>query len=156
MAGLLAIFAEFDREILRERVRAGSAHARENGKRLGRPATAAIDAAEVRRLHRAGVSKSEIARPPLLTHAHRKHTIFLGPNRVICLQQRVFQLAVAIDLHLLLRYGPIFIDFQRDDPKDTRSAHNGHLRISFVRSVSHRRERETDPPLGGQESAKGK
>jgi DNA invertase Pin-like site-specific DNA recombinase len=35
MAGLLAVFAEFEREILRERVRAGLAHARQNGKRLG-------------------------------------------------------------------------------------------------------------------------
>jgi DNA invertase Pin-like site-specific DNA recombinase len=39
MAGLLAIFAEFEREILRERTRAGLAQARLNGKRLGRPAT---------------------------------------------------------------------------------------------------------------------
>jgi DNA invertase Pin-like site-specific DNA recombinase len=62
MAGLLAIFAEFEREILRERTRAGLAHARENSKRLGRPATAATHAAEIRKLHRAGVSKSEIAR----------------------------------------------------------------------------------------------
>ena len=37
MAGLLAVFAEFEREILRERVRAGLAHARQNGQRLGRP-----------------------------------------------------------------------------------------------------------------------
>src|SRR5512142_2254778 len=36
MAGLLAIFAEFEREILRERTRAGVAQARLNGKRLGR------------------------------------------------------------------------------------------------------------------------
>src|SRR5438132_10048737 len=35
MAGLLAIFAEFEREILRERVRAGLAHARQNGQTLG-------------------------------------------------------------------------------------------------------------------------
>ena len=35
---------------------------RENGKRLGRPTTAAIHAAEVRKLHRDGVSKAEIAR----------------------------------------------------------------------------------------------
>ena len=35
MAGLLAIFAEFEREILRERTRAGLAHARQNGQRLG-------------------------------------------------------------------------------------------------------------------------
>jgi DNA invertase Pin-like site-specific DNA recombinase len=50
------------REILRERTRAGLAHARQNGKRLGRPATAAVHAAEVWKLHRAGISKSEIAR----------------------------------------------------------------------------------------------
>lgn len=62
MAGLLAVFAEFEREILRERVRAGLAHARQNGKRLGRPVTAALHADEVRKLHRAGVSKAEIAR----------------------------------------------------------------------------------------------
>ena len=62
MAGLLAIFAEFEREILRERTRAGLAHARASGKRLGRPATAAVHAAEIRKLYRAGVSKSEIAR----------------------------------------------------------------------------------------------
>jgi putative DNA-invertase from lambdoid prophage Rac len=62
MAGLLAIFSEFEREILRERVRAGLAHARQNGQRLGRPATAALHTAEIRKLYRAGVSKSEIAR----------------------------------------------------------------------------------------------
>jgi DNA invertase Pin-like site-specific DNA recombinase len=62
MAALLAVFAEFEREILRERVRAGLAHARRNGKKLGRPATAARHASEIRKLHRAGVSKSEIAR----------------------------------------------------------------------------------------------
>jgi len=62
MAGLLSVFAEFEREILRERTRAGLAHARQNGQRLGRPATVALHAAAVRKLHRAGVSKSEIAR----------------------------------------------------------------------------------------------
>jgi putative DNA-invertase from lambdoid prophage Rac len=54
MAGLLAVFAEFEREILRERVRAGLAHARQNGQRLGRPVTAALHADQVRKLHRAG------------------------------------------------------------------------------------------------------
>jgi DNA invertase Pin-like site-specific DNA recombinase len=62
MAGLLAVFAEFEREILRERVRAGLAHARHNGKRLGRPPTAARHADEVRKLYRDRVSKAEIAR----------------------------------------------------------------------------------------------
>jgi len=62
MAGLLAVFAEFEREILRERVRAGLAHARENGTRLGRPPTAALNAKQIRRLFRAGISKAAIAR----------------------------------------------------------------------------------------------
>jgi DNA invertase Pin-like site-specific DNA recombinase len=62
MAALLAVFAEFEREVLRERVRAGLAHARQNGKRLGRPVTAALQADQVRKLRRAGISKSEIAR----------------------------------------------------------------------------------------------
>src|SRR5260370_27526449 len=62
MAGLLAIFAEFEREILRERTRAGLAQARLNGKRLGRPETAGLQAAEIRKQYRAGASKYEIAR----------------------------------------------------------------------------------------------
>jgi len=62
MAGLLAVFAEFEREILQERVRAGLAHARENGTRLGRPPPASLNAKKVRQLFRAGISKSAIAR----------------------------------------------------------------------------------------------
>ena len=62
MAGLLAVFAAFEREILGERTRAGLAQARLNGKRLGRPATAAVYATEIGKLHRFGISKSEIAR----------------------------------------------------------------------------------------------
>ena len=62
MAGLLAVFAAFEREILQERTKAGLAHARQNGKRLGRPMTAGLQAAEIRKLHRAGVAKAEIAR----------------------------------------------------------------------------------------------
>ena len=62
MAALLAVFAAFEREILGERVRAGLDHARQNGKRLGRPATATLHADRVRKLRRSGLSKSEIAR----------------------------------------------------------------------------------------------
>ena len=62
MAGLLAISAEFESDILRERTRAGLVQARLNGKRLGRPETAAQHAPEIRKLHRPGISKSEIAR----------------------------------------------------------------------------------------------
>jgi putative DNA-invertase from lambdoid prophage Rac len=62
MAGLLSIFAEFEHEILRERIRAGIAEARLQGKHLGRPVTVGKNAAQFRKLHRAGVSKAEIAR----------------------------------------------------------------------------------------------
>jgi putative DNA-invertase from lambdoid prophage Rac len=62
MAGLLADFAAFVREILGERVRAGLAHARQNGKQLGRPLTAGLHAGQIRKIHRSGLSKSEISR----------------------------------------------------------------------------------------------
>src|SRR5262245_20257286 len=63
MAGMLAVFAEFERDILRERVIAGIAQAREQGRRHGRPPTAARHSAEVKRLFRQErLNKSEIAR----------------------------------------------------------------------------------------------
>lgn len=62
MAGLLAVFAEFEREILCERVRAGLAQARKQGKRLGRPRSAALKADQVRQLTSEGFSQAEIAR----------------------------------------------------------------------------------------------
>ena len=62
MAGMLAIFAEFEREILRERVRAGIAQARKEGRSHGRPRTASRKADEVLRLKAERVSHSEIAR----------------------------------------------------------------------------------------------
>jgi putative DNA-invertase from lambdoid prophage Rac len=62
MAGMLAIFAEFEREILRERVRAGIAQSRKEGRPHGRPRTASRKADEVLRLKAERVSHSEIAR----------------------------------------------------------------------------------------------
>ena len=62
MAALLSVFAQFEREVQGERVRAGLAHARQNGKRLGRPAPAAQHTSEVLKLGRSGLGKSEIAR----------------------------------------------------------------------------------------------
>jgi DNA invertase Pin-like site-specific DNA recombinase len=41
MAGMPAVFAEFERGILRERVKAGIVEARRRGKRHGRPMTVA-------------------------------------------------------------------------------------------------------------------
>ena len=62
MAGMVAVFAEFEREIRSERVRAGIEQARREGRHLGRPPTAALRADEVRELAADGLSKSEIAR----------------------------------------------------------------------------------------------
>jgi putative DNA-invertase from lambdoid prophage Rac len=45
---MLAIVAEFKRDILRERVKAGIAQARDNGRPHGRPAAAAKQIAEVK------------------------------------------------------------------------------------------------------------
>ena len=62
MAGILSVFAEFEREILRERVRAGIAQARKEGRPHGRPRTASLKVNEILRLHGERVSQSEIAR----------------------------------------------------------------------------------------------
>jgi DNA invertase Pin-like site-specific DNA recombinase len=62
MAGMLAVFAEFEREILRDRVRAGIAQARQAGKPHGRPATARRHAEEAKDLYQQGISKRGIAK----------------------------------------------------------------------------------------------
>jgi putative DNA-invertase from lambdoid prophage Rac len=62
LAGLLAVFAAFEREVLRERIKAGIAHARQAGRPHGRPRTVAQHAARIQRLAAQGVSKAEIAR----------------------------------------------------------------------------------------------
>jgi len=59
---LLAVFAEFERDILRERVKAGIAQARQQGKPHGRPATALPKKEAVRELYKQGTSKAQIAR----------------------------------------------------------------------------------------------
>lgn len=62
MAGMVAVFAEFEREIRRERVTAGIEQARRDGRHLGRPRSASLKTKAVLRLFARNVSKSEIAR----------------------------------------------------------------------------------------------
>jgi DNA invertase Pin-like site-specific DNA recombinase len=62
MAGMLAVFAEFEREIIRERVSAGIANAQSKGVEFGRPATAKAKAEEVKKLKLEGKNNSEISR----------------------------------------------------------------------------------------------
>jgi putative DNA-invertase from lambdoid prophage Rac len=61
LAGMLAVFAEFERDILRDRVRAGIAQARKEGKPHGRPRTAARLVGQMRELRKEGVSNRKIA-----------------------------------------------------------------------------------------------
>lgn len=79
MAGLLAIFAEFEREILRERVKAGIAQARRRGARHGRPPSVAHHTGDVRHLYAVGLSKSAIARRLGISRASVRR--FLGGER---------------------------------------------------------------------------
>jgi putative DNA-invertase from lambdoid prophage Rac len=62
LAGMLAVFAEFERDILRDRVKAGIAQARSEGKPHGRPATARRHVEEAQRLQQQGMSKRAIAK----------------------------------------------------------------------------------------------
>ncbi len=62
LAGMLAVFAEFERSILKERVKAGIIEARSKGKAHGRPKTASNKKEEVSKLFSQGMSKSEISR----------------------------------------------------------------------------------------------
>ena len=62
LAGMLAVFAEFERDILRDRVRAGIAQARKEGKPHGRPPSAALQTEKVYELFGEGSSKRAIAK----------------------------------------------------------------------------------------------
>jgi len=53
--GIFASIAEFERELIRDRVRSGIAAARSKGKRLGRPRVT-VDAARIARLRDSGAS----------------------------------------------------------------------------------------------------
>jgi len=62
MFQMLGVFAEFERGIIRERVNAGLARAREKGTRLGRPRTALAVEGRIRRLRAKGMGVLKIGR----------------------------------------------------------------------------------------------
>jgi putative DNA-invertase from lambdoid prophage Rac len=61
LAGMLGIFAAFERDVLRERVKSGLEHARAKGKVLGRPTTARDKTDRILKLAAEGFNKSQIA-----------------------------------------------------------------------------------------------
>ena len=81
MASLLAIFAQFEREILRERVKAGIVQARRHGKRHGRPPSVAHRAPDVQRLATAGLSQSAIARQLGLSRTSVRRFLHPSPTK---------------------------------------------------------------------------
>lgn len=62
LATMLATFAEFERDMLRERLRSGLERVRREGKRLGRPPTAAAQATKVKALRACQLTHVESAR----------------------------------------------------------------------------------------------
>ena len=62
MAGMLAVFAQFERDILSERVKAGMQHVKAKGKKLGRPITSGKQKERIKALFEEGLNKSEISR----------------------------------------------------------------------------------------------
>jgi len=61
LAGMLAVFAEFERDILRDRVKAGIAQARKEGRPHGPPPTVQHHATAISPLFKQGISKRQIA-----------------------------------------------------------------------------------------------
>ena len=59
---MLAVFAEFERDILRDRVKVGIDQARRDGKPHGRPITAGKLVPEMKQLSKNGISKRAIAK----------------------------------------------------------------------------------------------
>ena len=61
MFGMMGVFAEFERSMIAERVRAGLARAKDSGKRLGRPTLAADTQRAIRESLKAGMSVRKTA-----------------------------------------------------------------------------------------------
>lgn len=68
MVGMLSVFAEFERDIICEPVRAGLADAKKKGKVLGRPRTVDKVSAQIRNQFAQGVNKHQIAKRLQLGH----------------------------------------------------------------------------------------
>jgi len=62
MAGMLSVFSEFERDTLRERIKAGIAQARKKGRPHGRPRTVVQHTGKIHRLYADGMTKAAIAR----------------------------------------------------------------------------------------------
>ena len=62
MFGMMGVFAEFERSLIQERVKAGLQRAKTQGKRLGRPPVPPIQIEKIKRLRTEGLSYRKIAK----------------------------------------------------------------------------------------------
>jgi len=62
MAGMLSVFSEFERDMLKERIKAGIAQAKKKGRPHGRPRTALRHKEKIKSLYADGMTKAAIAR----------------------------------------------------------------------------------------------
>jgi DNA invertase Pin-like site-specific DNA recombinase len=74
---VIAAFAEFERNVIRERVRDGIYRARQQGKRLGRP-TVIVDRARIREGAAAGQSIKSLAKEWGIARATVRNIVFRG------------------------------------------------------------------------------
>lgn len=89
MAGLLSFSLSSSARVLRERIRAGILEARHKGTKLGRPLTAAKKAEQIRKLHRAGVSKAEIARQLNIGRTSMRRVLAAVPQKRVTMKTDV-------------------------------------------------------------------
>lgn len=80
MAGLLGVFAQFEREVMRERTMAGLAEARRRGVRLGRPPSARARRKDVLQLRAEGLTIRPIARRLHISRAS-VHRLLTAPKK---------------------------------------------------------------------------
>jgi DNA invertase Pin-like site-specific DNA recombinase len=84
LAGMLAVFAEFERAILRDRVKAGIDQARKDGKPHGRPMTAGKLVPEMKQLHKDGLSKAG-HRQATRGQPHLRHPVATSQEALVAL-----------------------------------------------------------------------
>ena len=78
MAGMLGVFAEFEREMLRERIKAGIKQAKKDGKHCGRPPSALLKTKEVLTLYRKKTSLRQISKNLGMSRS--------SARRILCLE----------------------------------------------------------------------
>jgi DNA invertase Pin-like site-specific DNA recombinase len=77
--GIFASIAEFERELIRDRVKSGIAAARSKGKRLGRPRVT-VDAAKIAMLRKSGASWATVCRETGLSRGTAQRALRFQPG----------------------------------------------------------------------------